>query len=578
MALFAGSSALPVRAVIPGAIAPETSGTGATLGLDPRQESNAGTAAFDRMLPLSGTIDPSNVPPMLFEPVNWGPLRNASDVALEASLRAPGFSLGSVNVASQNSRVGVGSNLGSRLIPGTSRQRPNDPFLPKQYWLYNDGQPDESGQIGSPGCGIGDWEEAVRLWKPQREVVLAIVDSGLDLTHEDIDPSILWTNPGESGADAQGRDKATNGVDDDGNGYTDDIHGWNFLKNSPNIQDDHYHGTHVGGLLCAPVGNGRGIAGAFPGLRIMLVKVFGLGNNLSSEKFAEAIRYAVNNGARVLSNSYGTPSFTSSMEEAVRYCHDKGALFVCASGNSRKNMDLEEDKDYPSCYGFENQFVVGATDNRDFSTFSNYGSMVDLAAPGESIFSLFPKNLYRALSGTSQACPLVAGAACFVWSMHPDWSFREVKTRLLESADQIEGLRYYTRDGLRFNLYKAVAGLPGTRLPIEDYSTWHEEALVVETPHPYPNAASLTYDIRVPGAKKVRVHFERLGINHFGDFLTINDPSGTIRQLMNHEMMDLWSDPVLVDQIATVSLRLFLQTNETSTGYGFRIDRIQWLP
>lgn len=448
--------------------------------------------------------------------------------------------------------------------------RPDDPFLAKQYWLENVGQPDDKGRIGFPGCDLKAFD-AWKLFKPKQETILAIVDSGLDLTHEDIDPSCLWTNPGESGTDADGLDKASNGVDDDGNGYVDDVHGWNFMKNSPVVQEDQYHGTHVGGLLVARSNNSAGIAGAYPGLKVMLVKVFGLGNHLSSEKFAEAIRYAADNGAKVLSNSYGTPSYTQAMHDAVRYCLSKGALFVCASGNSRKNMDLEDDRDYPSCFGVENQLVVGATNNRDFSTFSNYGSMVEIAAPGETIFSLMPKGMYRSFSGTSQACPLVAGAACWVWAMNPEFTWREVKARLLDSADQVAGLGLWVRGGLRMNLANALAGKPGKRLPVEDFSTWHEEARLIETTHPYKNNASQTWNIEIPGAKKMRLHVARLGIEHFSDTLMIEDGSGRELQFFNDYRIDFWTDV-----IPTGTARLVFTSNDTSTDYGFTIDRIQW--
>lgn len=485
--------------------------------------------------PAAGATEEA-VPPMLFEPVDWGEAVTSSD-APARSARA---------------------------------DRPDDPFLPKQYWLENLGQPDDKGRIGFPGCDLRVFD-AWALYKPKTQIILAIVDSGLDLTHEDIDPSCLWTNPGESGIDAEGRDKASNGIDDDGNGYADDVHGWNFQRNSPAIQEDQYHGTHVGGLLVARSGNRAGIAGAYPGLKVMLVKVFGLGSYLSSEKFAEAIRYAADNGAKVLSNSYGTPSYTKAMHDAVSYCLSKGALFVCASGNSRKNMDLEEDRDYPSCFGVENQLVVGATNNRDFSTFSNYGSMVEIAAPGENIFSLMPKNLYRSLSGTSQACPLVAGAACWVWSMNPDYTWREVKARLLDSADQVAGLGFWVRGGLRMNLANALAGAQGKRLPAEQFDAWHEEARLIETPHPYPNNASLTWEIAIPGAKKMRLHVTRLGIEHFSDTLMIQDGAGREVQFYNDYRSDFWTDV-----IPTGTARLVFTSNDTSTDFGFTVDRVQW--
>ncbi len=448
----------------------------------------------------------------------------------------------------------------------------DDPFLDKQYQMCNFGQVDDKGLPGLPGCDIGGLE-ARTAFRPQGEVILAIVDSGLELNHPDVDPSVLWVNPGESGLDAEGRDKRTNGIDDDGNGYIDDVHGWNFVRNSPDINEDHYHGTHVGGLLCAPANNGMGIAGACPGVKIMLVKIFGLGSTLSSEQIGRAIRYAVDNGAKVLSNSYGSPSFTQAMKDAIAYTAQKGALFVCASGNSRKNMDMDEEQDYPSCYGVENQLVVGATNNRDLSTFCNFGSMVEIAAPGENMFSLFPKGQYRSFSGTSQACPLVAGAATMVWMQHPDWTWRQVKQALLDSADQVRGLSRYVVGGLRLNLLNALTGRPGRRLPVEDFSGWRDEPRTVESPHPYPNQKILTWDLSVPGARKFRVHFTRLEIDHFGDSLTIKDGAGKVVEFINGVHAAGWSEVIEGDRATLV-----LEAGDYINAFGFAIDRVQWLP
>jgi subtilisin family serine protease len=491
---------------------------------------------------FSGVAGAEEVPCRPFEPVDWGTPVTQAEAA----------------------------NLG--FATGLRDGLPNDPFFPKQYGWYNEGQPDDKGRHGFPGCDIKLFD-ALKAYKPQKEIILAIVDSGLDLTHEDIDPAVLWTNPGETGPDANGNDKATNGIDDDQNGYIDDVHGWNFQRNTPNIQEDQYHGTHVGGQLCARVNNGVGIAGAYPGLKIMLVKVFGLGGYLSSEQFATAIRYAVDNGAMVLSNSYGTPSYTQAMNDAVAYTKSKGALFVCAAGNSRKNMDLEEDRDYPSCYGHDNQLVVGATNNQDFATFCNYGSMVDIAAPGENMFSLMPKNQYRSLSGTSQACPVVAGAACLVWAMNPQFSYREVKQRLIDSADQVLGLSLWVRDGLRLNLFNALTGKRGQRFPTENFDLWKTEPVSIQTPHPYPNNATLTFDISRPQAAKMRLHFSRFGVEHYGDKMLITTTDDRPLAFVNGQRGSFWTDVY-----ATQTVRLVLFTNETSTDYGFHVDQIQWLP
>jgi hypothetical protein len=261
------------------------------------------------------------------------------------------------------------------------------------------------------------------------------------------------------------------------------------------------------------------------------------------------------------------------MEDAIAYTRDQGALFVCAAGNSRKPMDLEEERDYPSCYGVANQLVVGATDNRDLSTFANFGSMVEISAPGQNMFSLFPGGTYRSFSGTSQACPLAAGAAVMVWSQRPEWSWSQVKQALLDGADQIRGLGRYSRGGLRLNLFNALAGKTGRRLPVEDFSRWQEEPRVVESSHPYWNGKIATFTVSVPGAAKVRLHFSRIGIDHFGDELCIRDAQGSLVECINGVFEAGWSEVIDGDQVL-----LTLTTGEYVNDFGFRIDRIGWLP
>lgn len=461
----------------------------------------------------------------------------------------------------------VAGPVRERAEPARDGAPTNDPFLLKQWWLFNEGQADESGQVGLAGADLGIFEALTQA--PQvKPVILAIVDSGLDLTHEDIDPACLWTNPGEAG------DKANNGIDDDGNGYVDDVHGWNFCKKNGDVQEDQYHGTHVGGLVAAVTGNGRGIAGAYPPVKIMIVKVFGLGGYLSSEDFARAVQYAVDNGAQVLSNSYGTPSYVAKFKEAIEYTERKGALFVCAAGNSRKNLDDPEDQDYPSCYGVANQLVVGASDNRDVSAlFSNRGSVVDVAAPGQSMFSLMPGNKYRAFSGTSQACPLVAGAAALLWSGHPEWTYRDVKARLLASADQRTGLSRWVRTGARLNVLKAMRGQEGDRLPTYDFSTWVSKPWPLESQHPYHNNVDQQHVIAVPEAKALRIHFAKFDTDHTYDKLEIADGAGAHLETLEGLLGETWSVVVPGD-----TAKLHWTTSENVYGWGWIIDRVEYLP
>lgn len=461
----------------------------------------------------------------------------------------------------------------SDVTTSRDEQFPNDPFFEKQWHLENLGQADDKGNIGEAGCDIA-MRQAWNLWNPKQEIILAILDSGLDLAHEDIDPSVLWVNPGESGVDADGNDKAGNGIDDDGNGYVDDVHGYNFVRDNGIVQDDQYHGTHCGAIICAQMNNGTGIAAINPRLKIMIVKIFGLGQTLYAKDIARAVRYAVDNGARVLSNSYGTPSYTQEMQDAVRYTFEKGALFVCASGNSRKDLDNPEEKDYPACYGQPNQLVVSATDNADWSQFANFGSMVEIAAPGANIFSLMPKNSYRSFSGTSQACPMVAAAATMVWSQNPEFTWQQVKQVLIDGADEVAGLGRYVKNGRRLNLANSLQQKAGRRLPAHDFSKWVTEERAIESLHPYKNDQQSGFVVEVLQARRFRLFFERMEIDHHGDVLAINSPASarTIEKI-NSNFSGIWSEV-----IEGTKAELVLTADKYMNAYGFKVSKIQYLP
>jgi len=361
-------------------------------------------------------------------------------------------------------------------------------------------------------------------------------------------------------------------VDDDGNGFVDDVHGWDFVDGEPDIQDDGYHGTHCGAIISATADNGIGITGAYPGIEIMPVKIFGLGRYLSSEEIAQAIRYAADNGARVISASFGSATPNEAIRAAVEHCRDQGVLFVSAAGNYRKNLDSEEGRDYPSCYGIENQLVIGGSDNQDNSaTFSNFGQIVDLVAPARWIHSLMPGSKYRAFSGTSQACPLAAGAAALLWSEHPEWTYREVKERLIDSADQRERLQRWCRSSGRLNIYKALAGLPGDRNPLRDFSHWKTMPFELETPHPYPNEKTVVYPVEVPGARAIRIHFERFAIEKTYDTLTIRNGNGQLVEILEGDLGEIDSVVIEGDR---ATLEHF--SGDFINDWGFRIDRIQY--
>jgi subtilisin family serine protease len=434
-----------------------------------------------------------------------------------------------------------------------------DPLFPKQWSINNYGQiVDEI-----PGSIDADVHllEALEVINPQKDIIVAIIDSGLDLLHADISPEQLWIN---------GKEIPGNGVDDDSNGYVDDIYGWDYTTSTPNIHDDMYHGTHVTGLLAATSRNYIGIFAGVPFIKVMVLKIFSqVSGTASSKQTAKAIRYAVDHGAKVISNSYGTPSYSKVMEEVITYAKDNNVLFVSAAGNSRKNLVL--DPIYPSSYGVENQVVVGASNNRDlFTSFSNFGETIDIVAPGVDIISLVPNNGYKEVSGTSQACPLVSYALALTWSQYPDKNFSEIKKIVIDGADRFENLIKWTGDAGRLNILNAITNKPGLSFTAPDLTKWKILSKSIESPHPYPTFSEKEYEVTIPDAKELKIHFSRIDIS-FDDDLFIFDSNSNLVEILNSSFKDSWSVSV-----AGPTAKLKFVSRKFIRDWGFKIDQIAY--
>lgn len=285
---------------------------------------------------------------------------------------------------------------------------PNDAGWPLQY-APEQIQAPQAWQI-TAGCAVS---------------VLAVIDSGLDFAHPDL-AGRVWTNLGETGG---GRE--TNGVDDDGNGYIDDWRGWDFVGNDNQAGDDYGHGTHVAGIANAAANNGigiAGVAGATWGVQIMALKVLD-GSGIGSDgDAAEAIKYAVDQGASVINLSLGDPLPTPAIETALIYAAERGVLVVAASGNSGIYGVY-----YPARY--DTTLAVGAvTPDNERAYFSSYGPELDLVAPGVAIYSTVPGGGYSYRSGTSMATPHIAAVAAMLARLPQYGSARQIRDALINTA------------------------------------------------------------------------------------------------------------------------------------------------
>jgi subtilisin family serine protease len=324
---------------------------------------------------------------------------------------------------------------------------PNDPEFTQLWGL------DNTGQTGGTADADIDAPEAWDI-STNSNILVGVIDTGVDYTHPDLDDNI-WTNPGEI---------AGNNIDDDGNGFVDDIHGYDFVNDDGDPMDDNYHGTHVAGTIAAEGNNDVGVVGVNWNAQIMGIKWIdgdGFGNTFDA---IQAVEYSTLMGVKITNNSWRLFEYSQGLYDAIAAAGEAGNLFVAAAGNDARDTDL--DPNYPSAYDLDNIISVAATDHNDqLADFSNYGTTtVDLGAPGVDVYSTFPNNSYDTLSGTSMASPHVAGVASLLWSQNPDLTAAEVKNILLTSVDPIPALDGITVSGGRLNAYQALVAPVGAKI------------------------------------------------------------------------------------------------------------------
>jgi hypothetical protein len=323
----------------------------------------------------------------------------------------------------------------------TATRTPDDPLFPEQYALLNTGQ--GGGDAGADIDAPEAWDISIGL----PSVVVAVIDTGIDLDHPDLVPN-LWTNPGEIPG---------NDTDDDGNGRIDDVHGWDFVNHDNDPLDDMGHGTHVAGTIAAAGDNGLGVTGVAWRAALMPLKFldrYGAGNTADA---IQAIDYATRMGARVINASWGGGGFSLAMLESIRDAGLHEVLFVTAAGNDGRDSDVVPA--FPAGYDAPNIIAVAATDRHDrLAPFSNHGATtVDIAAPGAQIMSTLPGGLYGFNSGTSMATPHVSGTAALILGFAPGMGAVPLRHRILEHAEPIAALAGLVAVGGRVNAFRCLS-------------------------------------------------------------------------------------------------------------------------
>lgn len=315
---------------------------------------------------------------------------------------------------------------------------PNDPYYVNQWGLT---------KIQAPGA----WDVTTGT----NDIVIAVVDTGVDLTHPDLTGK-EWTNPGETPGD---------GIDNDNNGYVDDVHGWDFVNMDNDPTDDNSHGTHVAGIAAANTDNATGIAGVCWDCRIMPVKVLQSSGWGFWSDVAAGIAYSADKGARVINLSLGGYGDSQTVHDAADYAYSTSIL-AAAAGNDGYKYPLPEYPPppfYPAAYS--SVLAVAATDHNDYKAgFSNHGLWVDVCAPGVSILSTIRSGGYANFNGTSMSSPFVSGLAALLASAHPEWSNDMIVGQLLNTTDPAYTPNpmygWYKLGWGRINAFKALTLAP----------------------------------------------------------------------------------------------------------------------
>jgi thermitase len=325
-----------------------------------------------------------------------------------------------------------------RAIPGVRYVEPN--YL--VFALANPNDPRYSSQYGPQRIQANlAWD----IWQPQRTVYIAILDTGIDANHEDLNRKMRRHSNGQ-------------------------VYGYNTWNNNTDTTDRNSHGTHCAGIAAADINNSRGIAGvaawnpsvsnSHTYVQLMPVKVLSDSGGGTWDSVARGITWAADNGAHILSLSLGASSGSQQLQNAVDYAWNRGCLVVAAAGNGGSSSPF-----YPAFY--TNCIAVAATDSTDFlATFSQFGSWVDIAAPGVAVLSTIPNNGYTSYDGTSMACPHVAGAAAVLWSHNPSLTNAQLRSALETNVDpyRTSGNRFLAPNAGRLNVYRALQAVQPARL------------------------------------------------------------------------------------------------------------------
>ncbi|MDP4093577.1 MAG: S8 family serine peptidase [Bacillota bacterium] len=386
---------------------------------------------------------------------------------------------------------------------------PNDTDFAKQWGLSNNGQTIQ-GQDARSGVDV-DVSSAWDTTQGSSSVVVGVLDTGIDIGHEDLAKNIYVNDKENTGS---------KGVDDDGNGYIDDLNGWNFVDGNNQVYDPSAdtHGTEVAGIIAAVNSNTTGISGVAPNVKILPLKFINGTIGYTSDAI-DAINYAMSMGVKIINCSFSASDNNLALKDAMQ---NSGILFVCSAGNTGANVT--QTPTYPANFGLSNLISVAAIDGKGvLANFSTYGSSIDVAAPGVNILTTTPDG-YDYLSGTSASAPFVTGEAALLLSNNPGMSISDVKSRIISNVKKCNNLVDKVSSGGRIDINAALTNTPPSDIDTYSGAGWKDITFPGEQ---QSKDADSWYTTDQLAKVKQQIHYGESGVSPTtGNFsFTVNDMS-----------------------------------------------------
>lgn len=445
-------------------------------------------------------------------------------------------------------------------VNGAAKGMPSEAQIGNLWGLKNTGQTviGDAGTItGKPGIDI-EAEKAWAIETGSNNVLVAVVDTGVDYKNP-VFAGNIFTNQTELNGQL--------GIDDDGNGCIDDIHGCDFVENDGDPMDVYGHGTHVSGTIAANGNNGSDIVGVAWNATILPVRFLDENGSGTLDNAILAVEYATKMKVNISNNSWGGGPFSQLLLEAIQRTKDAGILFVSSAGNSGVNIDIYPE--YPASYQLDNMITVAAIDPTGYlGSFSNYGkNTVDIAAPGVNVTSFTTKGL-ESWSGTSMAAPHVTGVAALLLSQDIVQPYSTIKNRLMASSRPLAGLRNRIRHGM-LNANLALTNGVAGKDPDDPFDWTKMMVEPIATAHPYAMNTTSEWKVALNGAKRISIYFTNFDTEAIFDKLEFVDDSGKVLATMTGNLGETYSPVIESDHVT-----LRFTADDSNQGFGFEVGGI----